>query len=137
MHNAIMNNEHVKKSCNAVLSSCWVCVGMDVIVSCDGCHAEVMCHGGARLQAPGQPQLQINTEAAPSWARVPGTGNGELEHTDNGLWIIQLPDYVCIVIPTSYDTLTRNTNEVFVIVIASLYLSSNIHFLSSPKNGHC
>ena len=86
MHNAIMNNEHVKKSCNAVLSSCWVCVGMDVIVSCDGCHAEVMCHGGARLQAPGQPQLQINTEAAPSWARVLGMGNSE--HASAANWLI-------------------------------------------------
>ena len=90
MHNTIMNNEHVKKSCNAVLSSCWVCVGMDVIVSCDGCHAEVMCHGGTRLQAPGQPQLQINTEAAPSWARLLGMGNLSTRTMVSGLYNSQI-----------------------------------------------
>ena len=128
-HNHIL----VKHCCG--LSSCWVCVG-EVAVSCDGVMQEscVMVGPGSRLQA---------SPSSRSILRLPRPGPGywvwgtSLGHADNGPWVIQQPDYVCIVILTLYDTLTRNTNEVFVIVIASLYLSSNIHFLSSPKNGHC
>ena len=130
---------HEQWACKEVMQCCIIIMLGLCWYGCDSVMWWLSCRSHVSWwdQAPGSRPAPAPDQYWGCPVLGPATGNGELEHADNGLWVIQQPDYVCIVIPTSYDTLTRNTNEVFVIVIASLYLSSNIHFLSSPKNGHC